>query len=66
MTGYSDNSKQKGDISQFAHESALLDEQSVYIEEVKVLQRQERVSYFFSLIISLVLVVLLFVILVIA
>jgi hypothetical protein len=40
-----------------------LPDKSVYIEGVKVLQRQERISYFFTLTISLVLVLLLFVIL---
>lgn len=43
--------------------SVTLVERSVYIEGVKVLQRQEKISYFFTLVISLILVMLMFVIL---
>jgi hypothetical protein len=52
--------------SQFSDKSILLEERSIYIEGVKVLQKQERVSYFVTLITSLLLVVLLFVVLMIA
>jgi hypothetical protein len=38
-------------------------EPSVYIEGVKVLQRQERIGYFFTLLISLTLVMIMFVVL---
>jgi hypothetical protein len=38
-------------------------EPSVYIEGVKVLQRQERLGYFFTLLISLALVMIMFVML---
>jgi hypothetical protein len=38
-------------------------EHSVYIEGVKVLQKQERIGYFFTLIVSLALIMILFVIL---
>lgn len=38
-------------------------EHSVYIEGVKVLQKQERIGYFFTLIISLALIMILFVVL---
>jgi len=49
---------------QFGEEGILLDERSVYIEGIKVLQKQERISYFLSLVISLVLIILLFIVLV--
>jgi len=38
-------------------------EKSVYIEGVRVIQKQERIGYFFTLIVSLVLVILLFIVL---
>lgn len=38
-------------------------EPSVYIEGVKLLQKQERIGYFFTLLISLVLVMIMFVVL---
>jgi hypothetical protein len=38
-------------------------EHSVYIEGVKVLQKQERIGYFFTLIVSLALIMILFVVL---
>ena len=55
--------KQKSSASQFGEEHILQGERSVYIEGVKVLQKQERISYFFSLVISLVLIVLLYIVL---
>ena len=57
------DSKEKVGNSQFGQQDFLLDERSVYIEGVRVLQKQEKISYFSSLIIALVLVILLFVIL---
>ena len=51
---------------QSGDEIILLDERSIYIEGVKVLQKQERISYFLTLVISLVMIVLLFTILMIA
>lgn len=38
-------------------------EHSVYIEGVKVLQKQERIGYFFTLVVSLALIMILFVVL---
>ena len=64
MKAKSDSSTQKKKSSQSGGENILLAERSVYIDGVKVLQKQERISYFFSLIIALVLVVLLFVVLI--
>ena len=64
MKAKSDSSTQKENSSQSGGENILLAERSVYIDGVKVLQKQERISYFFSLIIALVLVVLLFVVLI--
>ena len=58
-----DPEKQKNSMNQSVGESTLLEERSIYIEGVKVLQKQERISYFVSLIISLVLVILLFIVL---
>ena len=63
MKANSDSLKRGESSNQLRVESILLAERSVYIEGVKVLQKQERISYFFSLIIALVLVVLLFVVL---
>jgi hypothetical protein len=66
MKNDSNKAKQKGMTGQFGDDSILLNERSVYIEGIKVLQKQERISYFMSLIISLVLIILLFIVLVIA
>jgi hypothetical protein len=38
-------------------------EHSVYIDGVKMLQKQERIGYFFTLIVSLALIMILFVVL---
>ena len=38
-------------------------EPSIYLKEVKMLQKQERIGYFFTLIISLSLVMIMFVVL---
>ena len=62
----SDNPNQSKSADSINEEGILLDERSIYIEGVKVLQKQERISHFLTLIISLVLVILLFVVLMIA
>jgi hypothetical protein len=70
MLGSGKNSKVNGGVSfntkmskEGGEKTVMLTERSVYIEGVKVLQRQERISYLFTLLISLTLVILLFIIL---
>lgn len=62
MKSNSDHSKMKS-INELSSENALVAKPSIYMEGINLLKKQERISYFVSLIISLVLVILLSIIL---
>jgi hypothetical protein len=57
-------SKKKKGVTQNSWEEKIDKlEHSVYIEGVKVLQKQERIGYFFTLLVALTLVMIMFVVL---
>ena len=59
----SDLTDQRKQVTTIEEKRIAVMERSVYIEGVRVLQKQERIGYFFTLLISLALVLLLFAIL---